>query len=66
MYLVARPDENLHEALQRMTGARISRLPVVDATNGGTMIGIISVRDIARALDREIAVLAEARLNGAV
>jgi CIC family chloride channel protein len=64
--LVATPDENLHDVLQRMTGARISRLPVVDASDRSRMIGIISVRDIARALDREIALLAEVRLNSAV
>jgi CIC family chloride channel protein len=58
--LVAYPDENLHLALQRMSAAAISRLPVVERDAPDRLIGILSMRDLAGALDFEVNALAAA------
>lgn len=55
--LVAHPQESLHTVLIRMTEARISRLPVVDVERPRDVIGIISIREVARAMDREVTAL---------
>jgi CIC family chloride channel protein len=60
---VAHPDESLHVALQRMTSYRISRLPVVDRLSPDDIVGIVSVRDVAVALDVEVRALASRTLD---
>jgi len=57
---VAYPSDSIHVALRRMTDARISRLPVVHHDNEQQLLGMISTRDIARGLDSQLAVLANA------
>ena len=57
---VAYPDESLHAALLRMTSARISRLPVVERERPWHLLGMISVRDVANALELELVAMAEA------
>jgi CIC family chloride channel protein len=49
--VVAYADESLHSALQRMAGRGISRLPVVSRDDRGKLIGILTVRDMAAAVD---------------
>ncbi len=61
--LVAYPDESLHDALIRMSHANISRLPVVERDHADRVIGVIAIRDVAGAMDREVAALAEANLR---
>ena len=56
---VAYPDESLHAALLRMTSARVSRLPVVEPGKSWHLLGMINVRDIAEALELELAEMAE-------
>jgi CIC family chloride channel protein len=53
----AHPDESLHVALQRMTTHGISRLPVVPPGQPERMVGIISVRDLAKAMEMEVRAL---------
>ncbi len=55
--LLAFPGDSAHVALRRMTEGGVSRLPVVARDNEKSVIGMISVRDIARALDSQIASL---------
>jgi CBS domain-containing protein len=57
---VAYPDEHIHAALVRMTDARISRLPVVERGRPWRLLGMISVRDIAQALEAELMATREA------
>jgi CBS domain-containing protein len=57
--IVAHPAESLHTALQRMTRAGISRLPVVERDAPERLIGIVSMRDLASVLDLEVAALAD-------
>jgi CIC family chloride channel protein len=57
---VAYPDEHVHAALVRMTDARISRLPVVERGRPWRLLGMISVRDIAQALEAELMAAREA------
>lgn len=61
--LVAHPDESLHDVLSRMSNARISRLPVVEPDRPDQLIGVIAIRDVAAAMDREIAALAQMKLD---
>jgi CBS domain-containing protein len=49
--LVCRPDDSLATAEKTMRVARIRRLPVVD--DGGALIGMISLADLAREAARE-------------
>lgn len=55
--VVAYPADNAHVALQRMARAGVSRLPVVDPDSPGRLLGILTVRDLAAALDREVSAL---------
>lgn len=48
--VVCRSDEALSVAEERMTGARKSRIPVVDESGG--VIGVISLSDVAQAEGR--------------
>jgi CIC family chloride channel protein len=57
---VAYLDEHLHAALQRMTAANVSRLPVVERKDASRLLGMINVRDIAQALELELADMAAA------
>jgi CIC family chloride channel protein len=61
--LVAHPDESLHDAFSRMSHARISRLPVVERDRPDQLVGIIAFRDVAGAMDREIAALAQVKVE---
>jgi CBS domain-containing protein len=45
--ITAVPEENVQEALDRMTRALVRRLPVVGP--GGVVVGVITLDDIARA-----------------
>lgn len=52
--VVAHPGESLHTALQKMTRAVISRLPVVERDASRQVVGIVSMRDVAAVLDLEV------------
>jgi len=52
--VVARPDETLHRALERMSHRDIGRLPVVDRNNPSKLVGWISRADIVRAYERAL------------
>jgi CIC family chloride channel protein len=56
--VVAYPSDNLHTALQRMTGSGVSRLPVVERERPSELIGILTTRDLAAALDLRVSTLA--------
>ncbi len=58
---VAHPADNLKDALLRMTSAGISRLPVVDPQRPQHLLGVVSVRDIATALEKEPLAVSRAR-----
>jgi chloride channel protein, CIC family len=58
--VVAHPTDSLHDVMQRMAGANISRVPVVDPQEPDKLLGILSNRDIAAALDLEVNALAAA------
>jgi CIC family chloride channel protein len=58
--VVAHPADSLHSALQRMTRAGISRLPVVEREHPERLIGILTMRDLAAVLDLEVNALARA------
>lgn len=58
--IVAYPADSLHTALQRMTRAGISRLPVVERERPDRLIGILSMKDMGAMLDLEISALAAA------
>jgi CIC family chloride channel protein len=49
---VAYPDEDLFSALTKMIARSVGRLPVVEAGNTETIIGIITRTDIGRAIER--------------
>jgi CIC family chloride channel protein len=51
---VAMPGDTVHEALTRMSSARVSRLPVVSPTDNSRLLGIIDASDIASALDKQL------------
>ena len=57
---VAYPDESLHTALMRMTSMHVSRLPVVERRRPAHLLGMLALRDIAGALEVELAAMAEA------
>lgn len=48
--VVAYPDETIREALEKMEARDIERLPVVERGNEKKLIGIITLRDIAKAI----------------
>ena len=50
---LASPTDNLHATLQRMTAAGISRLPVVSPDAPTHLLGMVSIRDIATALEKQ-------------
>ncbi|HEX5371084.1 MAG TPA: chloride channel protein, partial [Dehalococcoidia bacterium] len=54
---VAHPADTVHTVLQRMTQNSISRLPVVNRDNPKQLIGMITMRDVAAALDTQMAAL---------
>lgn len=56
--VLAYPGDSLHTALQRMTRAGVSRLPVVERERPDKMIGILTIRDLATVLDLEVGALA--------
>ena len=49
--VLAYPADNLHTALQRMTRAGVSRLPVVEREAPDRLLGILTMRDLASAFD---------------
>lgn len=55
---VAREDEGVFEAVQRMSERAVRRLPVVAAD--GSLSGIVSLDDLLRVVGTELAQLAEA------
>ncbi len=61
--IVAYPADSLHTALQRMTRAGVSRLPVVERERPDRLVGILSMRDLAAALDLQVDALAAGRTN---
>jgi CBS domain-containing protein len=58
---VVHPGDSLHTALRRMTRANASRLPVVEREHPERLMGILTIRDLAAALDREVNALARKR-----
>ena len=52
--IAAYPSDSLHTALQRMTRAGVSRLPVVEREHPDRLIGILTTRDLAAALDLQV------------
>ncbi|MGI8549967.1 MAG: chloride channel protein [Dehalococcoidia bacterium] len=56
--VLAYPADTLHTALQRMTRAGVSRLPVVERERPEHLLGILTTRDLAAALDLEVNALA--------
>lgn len=58
--IVAYPGDSIHTALQRMTRAGISRLPIVERERPDRLIGILSIKDLGSMLDLEISALAAA------
>ncbi|MBS0664701.1 MAG: chloride channel protein [Verrucomicrobia bacterium] len=50
--IVAYPDETLHDALARMLGHQIGRLPVVSRTEPGRVVGYLGRADILAARER--------------
>jgi H+/Cl- antiporter ClcA/predicted transcriptional regulator len=52
--IVAHPDEGLRQAAQRMVMTGVGRLPVVDPTDPGRLVGILSHRDVFKALARRL------------
>jgi CIC family chloride channel protein len=56
--IVAYPSDTLHTALQRMTRAGVSRLPVVAREHPERLVGIVSTRDLAAVLDLQVGALA--------
>jgi CIC family chloride channel protein len=52
--VLAYPTDSLHTALQRMSRAAISRLPVVQPEAPDRLVGILTTRDLATALDLEL------------
>jgi CIC family chloride channel protein len=57
--VLAYPTDSLHTALQRMSRAGISRLPVVEPGAPDRLVGILTSRDLATALDLELSAFAE-------
>jgi CBS domain-containing protein len=57
--VVAYPSDSLHTALQRMTRSGVSRLPVVERERPEELIGILTTRDLAAALDLQVSAFAE-------
>lgn len=60
LLVVAYPGESLHAALRRMTRAGVSHLPVVERERPDRLLGIITMRELASALDRQVDALARA------
>jgi CIC family chloride channel protein len=56
--VVAYPSDSLYVALQRMTRAGISRLPVVERERPDRMIGIVTTRDLAAGLEVRVGAFA--------
>ena len=61
--VLAFPADSLHTALQRMTRAGVSRLPVVEREHPERLIGILTTRDLSAALDLEVNALASEPAN---
>jgi H+/Cl- antiporter ClcA/predicted transcriptional regulator len=51
---VTHPNEGLRQAAQRMIGSGLGRLPVVDPAEPGRLLGILSHRDVLKALARRL------------
>ncbi len=60
---VSYPADSIHMALRRMTQNGVSRLPVVSREDERDLLGMISTRDIAAALDGQLAMLANSPLS---
>jgi CIC family chloride channel protein len=60
--VVAYPGDSVHTALQRMTRARVSRLPVVERAAPDKLLGIVTMRDVGNVLDLEVRNLGQRRL----
>jgi chloride channel protein, CIC family len=56
--IIAYPSDSLYTALQRMTKAGISRLPVVEREAPDRMVGIISTRDLTAGLEARVGAFA--------
>jgi CIC family chloride channel protein len=55
---VCYPADSIHMALRRMTQIGVSRLPVVSRGDDRELLGLIGTRDVAAALDGQLAMLA--------
>ncbi len=55
--VLAYPSDSLHTVLQRMARAGVSRLPVIEREHPEQLVGIITMRDLAAALDLEVTAL---------
>jgi H+/Cl- antiporter ClcA len=52
--VLTHPDEGLRQAAQRMVVAGVGRLPVVDRSDPGRLVGILSHRDVFKAIQRRL------------
>jgi CBS domain-containing protein len=52
--VVTNPDEGLRQAAQRMIGSGLGRLPVVDRSDPGKLVGILAHRDVLKAMARRL------------
>ncbi len=52
--VVVYPDEGLRDAAQRMVVAGVGRLPVVERTNPSRVLGMLSHRDVLKAIARRL------------
>jgi CIC family chloride channel protein len=53
--IVAYPDQSVHDALARLGGRDVGRLPVVDRSNPKRLLGVLRRHDVTRAYARAVA-----------
>jgi CIC family chloride channel protein len=53
--IVAYPDQSVHDALARLGGRDVGRLPVVDRRNPKRLLGVLRRHDVTRAYAKAVA-----------
>jgi CBS domain-containing protein len=51
---VAYPDESLRAVVYKMAETGFTRMPVVDSSSGGKLVGLVSLEDLLRARTRNL------------